>query len=363
MVEARKPLRNRGTAENPANRFVPITYDPDPEFQQSEYEKSGELESPSPRTQFLRDTSRSIISYNDSPDVNFDASVNPYRGCEHGCIYCYARPTHEYFGFSAGLDFETKILVKEDAPKLLRKELSSPKWTPQVLALSGVTDPYQPIEGKLRLTRGCLEVLREFQNPVGIITKNHLVKRDVDLLAPLAEMHAAAVSISITTLNNELHKVLEPRTCQPLRRLEAIRALHQAGVPVGVLIGPVIPALTDHELPAIIEAAADAGATHASFIMLRLPGAVAPLFEQWLEDHFPDRKEKVLNRVRDMRNGALNAPGFGRRMRGTGVFAEQTAALFQVACRKAGLNRERRSLSSKHFRRPGGRQLEFFADE
>ena len=356
MKRQRPPLKNRGTDLNPANRFVPIVYESDPEIDG----ENGEFDAPSPRTSFLKDTARSIISYNDSPDVPFDASVNAYRGCEHGCIYCFARPTHEYFGFSAGLDFETKILVKEDAPELLRKELASPRWKPQVLAMSGVTDPYQPIEGKLRLTRRCLEVLRDFRNPVAIVTKNHLVRRDADLLRELAHYDASAVFLSVTTLRRDLHKVLEPRTCHPERRLAAIRELAQAGIPVGVLVAPVIPGLTDHELPSIVEAAAAAGAQRAAYIMLRLPGAVAELFEDWLERHFPDRKNKVMNRIRSLRGGNINDSRFGRRMQGEGIFAEQVAALFKNACAKAGIGGERHALSTEHFRRPGDRQLEFF---
>ncbi len=356
MERERAPLRNRGTDRNPANRFVPIVYEPDPE--------SGgdgeDLDAPSPRTSFLRDTARSIISYNDSPDVPFSASVNPYRGCEHGCAYCFARPTHEYFGFSAGLDFETKILVKEDAPELLRSELMSRRWKPQVLAMSGVTDPYQPIEGKLRLTRRCLEVLRDFRNPVAIVTKNHLVRRDIDLLSELARDGASAVFLSVTTLRRDLQRVLEPRTCHPDRRLEAIRDLARAGIPAGVLVAPVIPGLTDHEVPGIVEAAAAAGAQRAGYIMLRLPHAVAEIFEDWLERHVPDRKSKVLNRIRSLRGGRMSDSRVGCRMRGEGIFAEQVAALFRSACGRAGISSERLALSIQHFRRPGDRQLELF---
>jgi len=251
----------RGTAENPPNRFEKLVYVRDPE--------SIDPEEPSPKTQFLRDVSKSLISYNDSPDVGFEASINPYRGCEHGCIYCYARPYHEYLGFSSGLDFETKILVKENAPKLLRDELASKRWQPKVLAISGVTDPYQPIERKLQLTRQCLEVLAEFRNPVIIITKNQLVARDVDLLKELASFDAAAVCVSVTTLDAELARVMEPRTSTPANRLEAIQTLAQAGVPVRVLVAPIIPGLTDHETPGIIKAAAKAGASHAGYVVVR----------------------------------------------------------------------------------------------
>jgi DNA repair photolyase len=312
---------------------------------------------PLPRTFFLRDHSSQIITSNDSPDIGFEHSVNPYRGCEHGCVYCYARPTHEYLGFSAGLDFETKIMVKEDASKLLRKELSAPGWVPKVIALSGVTDPYQPVERRLKLTRGCLAVLAEFRNPVTIVTKNSLVTRDLDLLAELARYRAVAVFISVTTLDTELRKVLEPRTSPPAARLATIGALAKAGIPTGVLVAPVIPGLTDHEIPSILEAAAAAGASFAAHAALRLPYAVAPLFEEWLTRHVPKKKDKILNRIRAMRGGKLNNSEFGLRMRGEGIFAEQIARLFEVACRRTGgLDREP-ELSTACFRRPGGAQL------
>lgn len=348
----RAALRNRGTAENPPNRFQTIAYEPDPGLD--------DTDAPSPRTRFLQDCSRSLITYNDSPDVGFSASINPYRGCEHGCIYCYARPTHEFFGLSAGLDFESQIFVKEKAPELLRQELLAKKWEPQVVAMSTVTDPYQPIEGRSKLARGCLEVLAEFRNPVGIITKNHLVKRDIDWLKKLHRFNACSVFLSITTLCNELHRVLEPRTCQPIRRLEAIRELTAAGIPVGVLVAPVLPGLSDHELPEILESAARAGATRAGYVMLRLPHAVRKLFADWLQQHYPDRREKVLSRVRSVRDGRLNDTQWGRRMRGQGIFAEQIEQLFTVTCAKLGLNRGHHELSAEHFRRPGAQQLTFF---
>ena len=312
------------------------------------------------RTQLLRDTTQSFITYNKSPDIPFDAGINPYRGCEHGCIYCFARPTHEYLGFSAGLDFETKIMVKENGPELLRKELSSRKWKPQVIAMSGVTDCYQPIERKLRITRGCLEVLAEFRNPVCIITKNFLVTRDVDLLGELAKHNAVAVNISITTLDGELTPKLEPRASLPRFRLAAINALAEAGVNVGVLVAPIIPGLNDHEVPAIIREAVAAGARFAGYVPLRLPHGLAPMFENWLAQHFPDRREKILNRIRAVRGGKMNDPNFGSRMRGEGIFAEQISQMFHVACRRAGLKEERTELSTAAFRRPAGPQLELF---
>lgn len=274
---------------------------------------------------------------------------------------CYARPTHEYLGLSAGLDFESKVLVKEDAPALLRKQLSSPRWEPKVLSMSGVTDCYQPVEKKLEITRRCLEVLAEFRNPVVVVTKNHLVTRDIDLLSELARHDAAAVAVSLTTLDDDLRRVMEPRTSRPARRLAAIEKLANAGIPVGVMTAPVIPGLTDHELPNLISAAANAGATFAGYVPVRLPGAVAPLFEDWLSRHFPDRKGKVLNRIRSMRGDRLNDPNFDSRMKGEGVYAEHIARLFDVSRRRAGIERGRfPKLSTASFRRDGGAQPGLF---
>ncbi len=340
-----KPIHGRGASGNPANRFEALHLEPDPEDQH-------DPERPARRTIYYRDFTRTIIAHNDSPDVGFESSINPYRGCEHGCIYCYARPTHEFLGFSAGLDFESRIMVKEDAPELLTKELSSPRWKPQTLVMSGVTDPYQPVERRLQITRRCLEVLARFRNPVAIITKNQLVTRDLDLLGELAEHQAAAVNISVTSLDPKLQRVLEPRTSTPRARLEAIAQLRKAGVPVGVMVAPIIPGLTDHEAPAILQACAEAGAQFAGYIVVRLPYAVAPLFERWLEEHFPDRKEKVLGRIRHLRGGErLNDPRFKSRMRGEGIFAEQIRALFEAGCKRAGIG-ARPSLSTAAFRRP-----------
>ena len=266
----------------------------------------------------------------------------------------------EYLGFSAGLDFETKILIKEDAPELLRRELLSKRWEPQVIAISGVTDPYQPIERRLKLTRRCLEVLVEFRNPVVIITKNELVTRDIDLLAALAKIDGVLVFVSVTSLDGDLTGELEPRASHPLRRLAAIEALSAAGVPAGALVAPVIPGLTDHEMPSIIKAVAKAGAVGAGFVPLRLPHGVAPLFEEWLTLHRPLQKEKILNRILSIRGGRMNDPNFGSRMRGQGAYAEQLAELFEVSCRKAGLNSSRPRLSVDSFRRPGPAQLPLF---
>jgi DNA repair photolyase len=336
------PIKGRGASWNPQNRFEPLEYVRDDEYTEDDG---------APRTIYLRDPSRTIIATNDSPDVGFDTSVNPYRGCEHGCIYCFARPSHEYLGMSAGLDFETRILVKEDAPELLREELNAPKWKPQVIMMCGVTDAYQPIERKLELTRRCLGVLADFRNPVAIITKNHLVTRDADHLAELASFGAAKVCLSITTLDPAVARIMEPRASTPEMRLAAIEHLTKAGVPVAVMVAPVVPAITEHEMPKILKAARDAGAVEAGFVVLRLPWAVAPLFEKWLGEHFPDRKEKVMNRIRDLREGKLYDSTWTVRQRGKGIFADQIKSMFDVTCRRLGLNERDYELSAESFRR------------
>jgi len=330
--QSRAAIRGRGASWSPANRFEKLHVDlndvdvVDVDLQTEERPQRG--------TQYFRDETKSVITRNNSPDVGFETSLNPYRGCEHGCIYCYARPTHEYLGFSAGLDFESKIMVKTSAPELLRAELESPRWQPQTLVLSGVTDPYQPVERKLGVTRGCLEVLARFRNPVAIITKNRLVTRDIDLLHSLAVHEAVAVNISVTSLDSNLQRVLEPRTSSPQARLDAIRQLRNAGIPTGVMVAPIIPGLTDHEVPRIVDACAKAGAQFAAYTIVRLPWAVAPLFEHWLEEHFPERKEKVLGRIRDLRQNRLNNSQWHTRMSGEGIFAEQIASMFAVSCRR-----------------------------
>jgi DNA repair photolyase len=349
------PIRGRGASYNPPNRFEPLHYEPDPEWV--------DPDEPDPwkTTQYFRDSARSVLTRNSSPDVMFDVGLNPYRGCSHGCAYCFARPNHEYLGLSAGLDFESKIFVKLDAPQLLRAELSSTRWKPEPVIMSGVTDPYQPAERRYRITRGCLEVMAEFRNPVAIITKNNLVTRDVDLLAELASHDAALVNLSITSLNQKLQRVMEPRTSTPAKRLAAVETLARAGVPVNVMVAPVVPGLTDHEVPAILAAAASAGARSAGYIPLRLPGAVADIFQRWLADHFPERKERVLNRIREMRGGKLNDPRFGSRMQGSGEYWEQVGAMFDTISRREGLNQERFTLSTAAFvRRDAGGQLGLF---
>lgn len=359
MTNRHPSIRGRGAAGNPHNRFERLEYVQDDDTAPGSLSSS---ETCAPESLFFKDPSRSIVAFNQSPDIGFDASVNPYRGCEHGCIYCYARPTHEYLGFSLGLDFETRIMVKEGAHLLLRKTLSSPRWQPQVVALSGVTDSYQPAERRLAIARRCLEVFLEFRNPVAVVTKSRLVVRDADLLAGLAQFDASAVFLSITTLDDRLSRLMEPRASLPRRRLEAIRKLRQGGVPVGVLVAPVIPGLTDHELPSIIQTAAEAGAGFAGYTTLRLPHGLSSLFEDWLVRHFPDAAHKVLNRLRAIRGGRLNDPRFHQRMRGEGPFAEQIESLFTVACRNAGLLGNRPKLSTASFRQPGNSQLALFAD-
>jgi DNA repair photolyase len=350
-------IRGRGSVANPAGRFERLSVEYDAE---ASVDEEGEVIQP--RTQFLRDDSQSVLSFNDSKDVPFRVGLNPYRGCEHGCAYCYARPTHEYLGLSAGLDFETRIFVKERAPELLAAELSKKSWHPEIIGMSGVTDCYQPVERRLGLTRRCLAVLADFRNPVGILTKNHLVTRDIDLLQELARHDAVSVSISITTLDGELGKIMEPRASSPTRRLAAIKELSDAGIYVRVTMAPVIPGLTDHEIPAIFAAAAEAGAKYGSLLVLRLPGAVAPLFEQWLEERLPGSKDKVLGRIRDMRGGKLNDPRPHVRMRGEGIFADQIQALGAIAKRKAGFKESnRKKLSAAAFRVPGTiSQLDLF---
>jgi DNA repair photolyase len=345
-----RSIRGRGAAGNPANRFEKISFERDPDWNPEE--------DPAPRTQFLHDDTQGIITFNTSPDISYKATLNPYRGCEHGCAYCYARITHEYLGFSAGLDFETKIMVKVNAPELLRAELSSPKWVPQPVALSGVTDCYQPIERRLQLTRKCLQVMAEFRNPVCIITKNRLVTRDLDVLKELAAHRAVVVNISINSLQSELTRRLEPRATLPEGRLETVRDLAQGGIPVGVIVAPIIPGLNDHEVLPVLIAARAAGAQWAGSEVLRLPLTVAPVFQDWVERNEPQKKEKILGRIRSMRGGKLNDSRFGYRMRGEGIFAEEISRMFDVGCRKAGFPQEGPGLSVADFRRPAGQQME-----
>jgi len=313
-------------------------------------------------TKFFRDYSTSIISRHNSPDLPFEASLNPYRGCEHGCAYCYARPTHEWLGFSAGVDFESRIMVKEDAPALLRAELAREKYLPERLSLSGVTDCYQPVERRLQITRGCLAVLAECRHPVVMITKNHLITRDVDHLAELARHQATAVYISITTLDAELARKLEPRASSPKMRLEAIRTLAGQGIPVGVSVAPIIPGLNDSEIPAILEAAREAGAQFAGYTVVRLPFSVKEVFAAWLEEYVPGMRDKVLSRIEETQGRTLSHPEFGKRLKGVGVWAEQIAQLFKVSLKRAGMLHRRPEVNAAYFRRPRetGGQMELW---
>lgn len=347
-----KPFKGRGATFNPGNRFEEIEISRDSECD--------EPDDPAPGTRFYRDRTRSLITYNDSPDLGFMASFNPYRGCEHGCIYCYARPYHEYLGLSAGVDFETKIFVKEDAPMLLRKELASPRWKPTVLAVSGVTDCYQPAERRFQITRRCMEVLAESRNPAGIISKNALVARDIDIFQDMARWKGIWVTLSITSLDPLLASVMEPRASAPKARLAAVEKLAKTGVSVGVNIAPVIPGLNDHEIPAILKAARAAGASSAGYTLLRLPYALKDLFEQWLEHHRPLAKDKILHRIREVRGGELYDSRFGKRMRGEGEYAERLIDFFKISRKKAGFPESTHELSTAYFRRPPTHQLEFF---
>jgi DNA repair photolyase len=350
-VERPHQLRGRGTAANPPNRFERIALEPD---------SDGAADAPGPvPTEFYRDDAQSLITRNDSPDVPFTFSLNPYRGREHGCIYCYARPFHEYLGLSAGLDFETKIFVKERAPEILREELGRKSWKGEALAMSGVTDPYQPVERRLELTRRCLGVMAECRQPVGLITKSGLVARDADILGDLARHGAAGVSITLTTLDENLRRTLEPRAATADVRLQAIGRLAERGVPVGIMVSPVIPGLTDHEVPRILERAREAGASYANFTMLRLPHGVADLFDRWLTEHAPGHRTKVLGRLRDVRGGNLTDARFGKRMRGEGPIADVTAKLFRAARERAGLSGAPPALSSGTFRRPSASEWLF----
>jgi len=305
-----------------------------------------------PRTEYLQDTTKTLISRNDSPDIPFEFSINPYRGCEHGCAYCYARPYHEYLGLSAGLDFETRIVVKTDAPELLRRELARPSWSGVPLGLSGVTDCYQPVERRLELTRRCLEVMVECRQPVGAITKSGLVARDADLFGELARVGAADVCLTVTTLDESLRRSLEPRAATADVRFEALARLAERRVPVGVMVAPVIPGLTDHEIPRILQRARDAGAGWAAFTVLRLPHGVGALFDEWLTANVPDQKEKILGRLRQVRLGCLTDARFGHRMSGEGPIADMTAQLFVRSRERVGLARSAPPLSSAAFRRP-----------
>ncbi len=346
----------RGAGFNPPNRFEKLHVEP---FH-DEWAEEEDFVRKVPTTFFL-DNTKSILAKNDSPDLGFTYSINPYRGCEHGCIYCYARPTHEYLGFSAGVDFESKILVKLDAPQLLERIFLKKSWVPQVIAFSGNTDCYQPIERKLQLTRKCLEVFLKFRNPVSIITKNFLITRDLDILCEMASLNLVLVIVSVTSLDHDLIRVMEPRTSTPQKRLEAIEQLAEAGIHVGVNAAPIIPGLTDEKIPNILREASARGAKFAGWTMVRLPGAVKPLFLDWLQREFPLKAKKILNRLQDVRGGKLSDNRFGTRFTGEGEIASTIQQIFDASCKKYHLNEGRIHLSTEYFRRVTSDQKELFS--
>ncbi|MFA6540791.1 MAG: PA0069 family radical SAM protein [Bacteroidota bacterium] len=343
--------KGRGAAGNPRNRFEALHYEVIDEDEHL-------VEGKKLITQFFRDSTKSALAKNTSPDIPFTYDLNPYRGCEHGCVYCYARPSHEYLGFSAGLDFETKIMVKPDIHLLLEKEFKKKSWIPQAVSLGGNTDCYQPIEKKMELTRKCLEVFLRFQNPVDIITKNYLITRDRDLLSGLAAQDLVRCTLTITTLDKKLQGKMEPRTSSPEMRLKAIEELAKAGIPVSVNIAPIIPGLNDSEIPAILKRAQEHGATGAYWIMLRLPHGVHDLFIDWLKRSYPDRAERVINRIKEVREGKMNETQFGKRMTGSGEMADTISQLFDLTCGKIGIAKIQRKLSVDKFQRDSTQQME-----
>jgi DNA repair photolyase len=343
-------LKSRGAGINTKNRFEQLDIDYDLSTFDEYFDSDPELVRI--KTKFYNDNSKSILAKNDSPDLGFDYSINPYRGCEHGCIYCYARPSHEYLGFSAGLDFETKIMVKQDAPKLLEEAFMKKSWVPQSIMFSGNTDCYQPIERKLEITRKCLEVFLKFRNPLAMITKNALIQRDIDILKELASLNLIHTVISITTMKRELSRKLEPRTSVPGKRFETVEKLAAAGIPVGVNVAPIIPGLNDEEIPAILKEASQHGARSAGRVMLRLPYSVKDLFFEWLERNYPEKASKIINRIREIRGGELSSKEFGKRMSGEGKYAEHIHDLFKKCCSKYGLNKGGSGLRTDLFKRP-----------
>jgi DNA repair photolyase len=353
------PLKGRGATSNRAPRYDAWDRQLDADYVDSTLVDNVPL---APRTYVTEQTARSIISRNQSPDIPFDQSVNPFQGCEHGCIYCYARPTHAYLGLSPGLDFETKLYAKTNAAELLAKELSKPGYVPSLIALGANTDPYQPIERRLEITRSILRVLSDFNHPVGITTKSALVEREIDILTPMAAKGLVRVFISITTLDHELARRMEPRANAPARRLQAVRTLASAGIPVGVLVAPIVPALTDQDLETVLEASAHAGADSAGYVMLRLPLEIRDLFVEWLEANYPLRAKHVMSLVQQIRGGKDNDSTFGKRMRGTGKFAELVRQRFEIACRRLNLNARDLKLDTSSFAvpRPSNGQLALF---
>lgn len=344
--------RGRGAAINPQNKFTKHEL----EYILEDWQRWEDPQD-NPKTQFIEEESKTLLSVSDSPDLPNFHSINPYRGCEHGCIYCYARNSHEYWGYSAGLDFETKIIVKKNAPQLLEKLFNSKKWEPRVIHLSGNTDCYQPGEKKYRITRQLLELCLRYRNPVSVLTKNSLILRDIDLFEKLAKLNLVHGAISITSLNEDLRSALEPRTVTGKRRLQVVKTLHGAGVPMGVLTAPIIPGLNDHEIPNIIQEAAENGAIWAGYTVVRLNGAISTLFEEWIQHHFPDKAAKVLNQIRDCHGGAVNDSRFGVRMTGEGKFAENIRQLHDLACRKYFKDKEVPKLDTTQFMRAGQMRL------
>jgi DNA repair photolyase len=353
-------IHGRGAGCRPANRFLPVHQVADLEHVVDDQEYLARLGRPP--TVYLPDSSQSIVSENDSPDIFFRYSVNPYRGCSHGCSYCYARPTHEYLGLSAGLDFETKVMVKHRAAELLAKWLARPTWVPEPITFSGVTDCYQPAEREFRITRACLEVVADCRQPVNIVTKNALVVRDLDILAELVRHNCVRVAVSVTTLDADLARHMEPRTSTPAARLAALLRLSEAGVPTVAMVAPIIPGLNDSEIPAILRAVKNAGAASAYFTLLRLPWAVKNVFFEWLERRVPNHAAKVRSHICATRGGKDNDSRFGQRMRGTGQMAEQIAATFRVFAKRCGLDQDPPPLDCSHFRppAPAGGQLPLF---
>ena len=344
--------RGRGAAINPQNKF----FKQSTEYTSEDWQQWEDPEV-NPKTQFIEETSKTLLSVSDSPDLGHFHSINPYRGCEHGCIYCYARNSHEYWGFSAGLDFETKIIVRKNAPQLLEKLFNSKTWEPKPIFFSGNTDCYQPAEKRFQLTRRLLEICLHYRNPVSILTKNALILRDLDILEKMAKLNLVHAAISITSLNEDLRSKLEPRTVTGKRRLQVVKALHEAGIPVGVMTAPIIPGLNDHEIPSIIEAVAENGACWSSYTVVRLNGAIAGIFEDWINHHFPDRAAKVLNQIKECHGGHVNDSRYGLRMSGEGHFAENIRQLHQLACKKYFKDRELPPVDTSQFMRGGQMSL------
>ncbi|HMG80716.1 MAG TPA: PA0069 family radical SAM protein [Xanthobacteraceae bacterium] len=352
-VVDRERRRGRGTLSNASGRYEPLARVAFDDGWQ------GLEDLPPFKTTVTADTTRKIITRNDSPDISFDRSINPYRGCEHGCVYCFARPTHAYLGLSPGLDFESKLFMKPNAPELLERELSAPSYVPKIIAIGTNTDPYQPIERRYKIMRRILEVLDSAGHPVGIVTKSALVLRDLDILARMAKRNLVKVALSVTTLDAKLARTMEPRAATPPRRLDTLRQLVKAGVPATVMVAPVIPALNDDEIERILEAVAAAGVRHAGYVLLRLPLEVRDLFREWLMTNFPDRYRHVFKLIRDMRGGKDYDSTFGQRQTGTGPIAWMIGRRFEVACEKLGFNAAKHKITTEHFRppRPGAEQL------